>query len=194
MSQRLLNLIPLLLITGCATDDYARYADSQTAIHAAKANAEGERFKAMALIAQSGDTTAKVAAMMAMQASRSTDAPIQIAAPKSPMDSLKEWVGMLLPAAVQGYGMYSQSEVAKINSANSAMVSQSTNAAFVGMAGKIQGNTDNHSQVLSGVGALGGGYSVTPAPVVVPTVVAPVVPIVPTVIQPTVIQPVVVAP
>lgn len=185
------TLLAVLVATlaGCASQDYKLYAESQTAIQTAKSNAEAAKYKAMADIAQSGDTTAKVAAMMALQSNNQAGQSPYIAAPKSTSETIRDWVGMILPVAVQGYGIFANSQVSINSSNNSARVSESTNAAFVGMASKIQApvaNVDNHSQVLSGYGTMGAGsYSTTqtPAPIqitpvnnlITPTIIPPIV-------------------
>ena len=56
-------LIAVLSLTGCATAEYAAYADA----HKAQAAAQTARFQALADIAKQGDTTAKVAAVMSLQ-------------------------------------------------------------------------------------------------------------------------------
>lgn len=170
-------LLATTLLSGCATGEYKMYADSQVAIQVSKANAEAERFKAMASIAQAGDTTTKVAAMMALQQGQGNQqSSTHIAAPKSAAEVAKDWLGMMLPAAVQGYGILANSRVAINASDNSARVAESTNGAFVGIAGKIQApmasidnhsvttstdshntTTDTHAQTLSGAGTVGGG-------------------------------------
>lgn len=183
-------LLSVALLSGCAGGEYKMYAESQVAIQTSKSNAEAERFRAMAAIAQTGDTTTKVAAMMALQ--QNSGAPqqtAQLSAPKSSAEVARDWLGIMLPAAVQGYGIHANSQVSINASNNAARVSESTNGAFVGIAGKIQApvasidnhsvttttstdshntTTDNHAQTLSGAGTVGGGsYGVT-SPAVAP--------------------------
>jgi len=55
-------LLAVLSLTGCATAEYAAYADA----HKAQAAAQTARYQALADIAKQGDTTAKVAAVSAM--------------------------------------------------------------------------------------------------------------------------------
>lgn len=154
-------VLSLLAASGCASDDYRLYAESQAAIHTARANADAERYRAMASIAQSGDTTSKVAAMFAMQAAgNGGPQPAHIAAPKSPAEVARDWLGMILPVAMQGYGIHANSQVMMRQSDNSARVAESTNAAFVGIAGQIQApaaNVTTTTTTLSGSGVLGSG-------------------------------------
>lgn len=157
-------VLTLLAASGCASDDYRLYAESQAAIHTARANADAERYRAMASIAQSGDTTAKVAAMFAMQAAgNGGQQPAHIAAPKSTAEVARDWLGMILPVAIQGYGIHANSQVMMRQSDNSARVAESTNAAFVGIAGQIQAPAANvTTTTLSGSGVIGSGFYSAP--------------------------------
>jgi hypothetical protein len=144
----------LILLTGCASTDYQKYTEMQTNIQVAKANAEALKYAAMASIAQTGDTTTKVAAMMSMQASNQSQATLQLAAPKSASDSIKEWLGLLLPVAVQGYGIKANQDIAVTQSNNSRDVAVSTNGTFATMSGNIQGNSTTN---IGGNGVIGAG-------------------------------------
>jgi hypothetical protein len=135
-------LAALMIVTGCASNaDYARYVDSQKEIQVAKSNAEAERYKAMGAIAQTGDTTTKVAAMFAMQ--NATAAPQQqsgagIAAPKSGWDSAREWASFIFPSMIQFYGIHANKEVSITQSNNSKDVAVSTNQTFSTLGTNIQ--------------------------------------------------------
>ena len=75
----------ILLQAGCASSqDYLQYVNSNTAIQTAKYQAEGEKYKAIAAIASTGDATSKVAAVMALASNNNQSSQAQgIAAPKS---------------------------------------------------------------------------------------------------------------
>jgi len=124
-----------------------------------KANAEASKYAAMASIAQTGDTTTNVAAMMSMQSSSQSQTTMQLAAPKSASDSIKEWLGLLLPVAVQGYGIKANQEIAVTQSNNSRDVAVSTNSTFTTMSGNIQGTTTT----IGGNGVIGSGDFSSPA-------------------------------
>lgn len=190
-----LIIIAALAIAGCASPDYAQYAKSAEASSVA-------RSKALSDIAASGDSSAKVAAVMALALGAGNNT---LAAP-APNAAL-QWASILVPSLTQVAGMRYQYLGQQTASNNAAAVAISTNATMQGIAGKIQApvanvttNTDRHDTVttLSGTGTMGSGaYSTTdnhavttPAPVVV----TPVTPTVPVVVVPdTVInQPVVV--
>ena len=171
----LIILIAALLASGCATTDYEAYAKSAS-------DASVARSQALERIAQSGDSSAKVAAVMAL-ALGAGEVKLQAPAPNSAL----QWASILVPGIVQIYGITENSRVATTQSNNAASVANSTNAAFVGIAGKIQAAAANISTVttttdrndvtttsyanptttttLSGTGTLGSGaYSTTANP------------------------------
>ena len=126
---------------GCATDDYMRYAETQREMQIARSNAEVERYKAMAAIAANGDSTTKVAAMFALQGDggngNNGNHAAHIAPPKSPWEIAREWAGIVLPVAVQAYGINANKEIAVTQSNNSRDVAISTNGTFATMGGHI---------------------------------------------------------
>lgn len=126
--KKLLLLLPLL--SGCASTDYQRYADIQIA----HAKAEEARYASMARIADSGDTTTKVAAMFALHKT-SSGAQNVIQAPKSGWDIARDMLGIVLPVAVQAYGIHSNQIISTTASNNATALGISTNRAFVDMAG-----------------------------------------------------------
>lgn len=126
-------LIAILSLTGCATAEYQAYAD----IHKAQAASQTARYQALADIAKQGDTAAKVAAVMSLQMG-AVQNQTQIAAPKSFGDHLLQWTSVLLPTATQIYSVGKQAQVGIAQSNNATTLGVSTNAAFVGLAGKIQ--------------------------------------------------------
>lgn len=166
MKRLFLFLIAIsLTLSGCAVDEYARYAEMQERIQVAKYTAEAERYKAMAAISMTGDTATKVAAMITMggtgQVSNQTP---YIPPPKTTWENTKDILGIFLPAFVQGYGIYATNRTAQNASNNSRLTAISTNEAFVGMANQIQapGATTNTTYTLSGTGVIGNGsYSTT---------------------------------
>jgi spore germination protein YaaH len=131
-------LIAVLSLTGCATAEYAAYAD----IHKAQAASQTARYQALADIAKQGDTAAKVAAVMSLQMG-AVQNQTQVAAPKSFGDHLLQWTAVLLPTATQIYSVGKQAQVGIAQSNNATALGVSTNAAFVGMAAKIQAPAAN---------------------------------------------------
>ena len=69
MMKKLLSIaIAAAILTGCATgDEYRQYAEAQKSVANARAMSEAARYQALAEIAKSGDTAAKVAAVMTLQ-------------------------------------------------------------------------------------------------------------------------------
>lgn len=150
MKRLLLPLSAALLFAGCAnTQDYKLYAETQRGIAQAEAIAEAARWNALQEIAKSGDTTAKVAAAMALQAGgqRGNSGTRQnIAPPKSSAEIALQWTSLLLPNLTQFYSINRNSAVAiqQSNNAtalglkqsdNQAAVTVNTNAAFANIAG-----------------------------------------------------------
>lgn len=186
--MKLLALIfAALALVGCASTDYAQYSKAQTDIATARHNADAEKYKAFAAIAQQGDATAKVAAVMAMAMGQGgSGAQNTLQAPQA--NEALQWAGILVPGLTQVAGIAANMRVGIAQSNNAARVAESTNSTFAGIAGLIQAaptvtttNTDRHDVY-------------TPAPVIVntPTPLVPVVVNPPTVINPpVVIQPVV---
>ncbi len=160
----LVLLVSILSLTGCAVDEYARYAEMQERIQTARYTAEAERYKAMAAISVTGDTATKVAAMISMGAfSQGNNQTAYIPPPKTTWENTKDILGIFVPSIVQGYGIYATNRTAQISSNNSRLTAISTNEAFVGMAGNIQapGATTNTTYTLSGTGVIGNGSYTT---------------------------------
>ena len=129
-----MSAISILALSGCATDDYKRYSETQAAIASARSNAEVARYQALAEIARSGDSTAKVAAVMSLQMGASQNVPQQqIAAPRSAGDIALQWASVLVPSVTQLYGINANRQIAITQSNNQAAVATSTNNTFASM-------------------------------------------------------------
>jgi len=134
-------VVATLALGGCAsTHDYQLYAQGQAQIEAAKYAAEAEKYKAMAAIANSGDATAKVAAVMAiaMGSGGNPQQSTQIRAPEPAGQSILQWASVLVPALTQGYSIYSNTRLGMAQSNNNARIAESTNNSFLGMATQVQ--------------------------------------------------------
>lgn len=156
-----------LSLTGCATTEYKEYADAQTQIHVARAQADKARYEALANVAQSGTESAKVAAVMALALGgtngQAQQGP-QVQAPQA--SSALQWAAVLVPGVSQMYAISQSTRLGMAQSDNSTALGVSTNSAFVGIAGKIQAPAANvtsnttstsTSTILSGTGVLGAG-------------------------------------
>lgn len=118
-----------MFLTGCASTDYALYAQTQQLIATKQAEAEIARADALKGIAAAGDSTAKVAAVMSLQfASQSqSQGSQQIAAPTSFGDTMLKWASVLVPGLTQVYAIGKSTDVAITHSNNSVKSQQSTN-------------------------------------------------------------------
>ena len=147
--------IAVLSLTGCATGQYEAYA----AAHKAQAAAQTARYQALADIAKMGDTTAKVAAVISLNAGN-TPQNAQINAPKNWADYALQWTGLLLPTFGQIYTINKQTTLGMRQSDNATAVAVSTNSAFVGIASQIQAPAANVT-TIGGNGVIGAGsYSI----------------------------------
>lgn len=196
MKTAILLLVAAMGLGGCATNDYALYAESNAKMQIAKSNAESEKYKAMSAIAASGTEAAKVAAVMAIAlgGQATANGAAQLSAPQQ--SNALQWAQVLVPGLTQVAGIAANMRVATVQSNNATTLGVSTNESFVGIAGKIQApaanNTTTTTETLSGTGVLGSGtYNTTDSHNNVPVVVTPVVQVTPTVINPTIVPPVV---
>ena len=190
MLLRSILILAALVLAGCASPDYAQYSKAQTDIATARHSADAARYRALSDIAATGDSSAKVAAVMALALGANTAQQPVIQAPQ-PNQAL-QWAQILVPGLTQVAGMRYNYLSQQVQSNNTTTLGLSTNNAFVGLAGKIQapGSTFTSTSTLSGTGNLGSGtYSTTDRnDIGVTTQAAPITPIVQ--IVPTVLQPV----
>lgn len=142
----------MVALAGCASPEmYRQYADGQAKIEIAKYTAQAEKYKAMAKIAEAGDATSKVAAVVAMAmgdmggGQSGTGGSAQLAPPKDPSETALQWASILVPATVQGFGIKANRDVAIRQSDNSTALGlrQSDNAA------SVQINTNQTMQGIS---------------------------------------------
>lgn len=182
-----LALLALIALTGCASD-YKLYAEAQTAAARARADADKAKYAALAEIAKSGDSAAKVAAVMSLHmqgaAAPQTD---HVAAPKHIADSLLQWSALLVPVVGQMYAVNRQTGLGMLQSNNATTLGlkQSDNATALGI------NTNN--TFLGMAKEINSPIVVTqPAPIVV-TQPAPVI-VKPEIVKPEVIQPTIYTP
>ena len=183
-----------LALTGCASTEYGQYSKAQTDIATARHAADAAKYKAMSDIAASGDSSAKVAAVMAMALGGNSGVQTTIQAPQA--SQALQWASILVPGLTQVAGMRYSYMSQQTSSNNATALGISTNATFAGIAGKIQ--APGATTTLSGTGNLGSGtYGttdrndvlntapvITPVVQVVPTVIEPVIQVTPTVLNP----------
>ena len=136
--------VPLIVLAlvGCASTDYTKYSETQVAIARYKAESEKARYAVLAEIVKKGDPTASVAAVMSMQMGMGGNAQDQrLEAPRSSGDDALKWASLLIPSAVQGFGIYANARVATTQSNNATTTALSTNSTFASIA-----NTGSNNQ------------------------------------------------
>lgn len=132
----------VLALVGCASTDYTKYSETQVAIARYKAESEKARYAVLAEIVKKGDPTASVAAVMSMQMGMGGNAQEQrLEAPRSSGDDALKWASLLIPSAVQGFGIYANARVATTQSNNATTTALSTNSTFASIA-----NTGSNNQ------------------------------------------------
>ena len=121
------------LTTGCASmTDYNLYAQTQQLIAQKNAEADIARSNALKDIAASGDSAARVAAVMSLQFSaQNSQRQQQIQAPSSMGDTMLKWASVLVPSLTQFYAIGKSTEVAITHSNNSVKSQQSNNEMVV---------------------------------------------------------------
>jgi hypothetical protein len=148
-----------MLVGACSTTaEYTAYANSH-------AQSENARYKVLQDVAATGGESAKVAAVMAMALGQPQSS---LKAPEAPGGTALQWLQILLPSAVQAYGITSSTRLGIAQSQNATALGQSTNATMVGIAGLIQAPT---STVTTSTPAPVVITPVVPAPVITPVVV-----------------------
>ena len=147
--------IMAVLAAGCATNtDYKMYAETQQKIAQAHAVAQTARYNALAEIAKSGDSAAKVAAVLSIQMGNMNSSGQQpqqnIAAPEDLNQKMLRWAGVLLPTVTQGLGIAAQlhaanvqKQIAVTQSNNALATAQSTNNTFAAMSNNMATSNSN---------------------------------------------------
>lgn len=163
--------IAALFIAGCAANtDYKMYAETQAKIAQARAVAETAKYNALAEIAKSGDSAAKVAAVLSIQmgnmGSSSQQNQTAIAAPEDLNQKLLRWAGVILPTVTQGLGIAAQlhaanvqKQIAVTQSNNAAATAQSTNNTFATMSTNMANSNTNIAK--AGFDAVGAATTAT---------------------------------
>jgi hypothetical protein len=131
----LVAAIAALGLGGCAsTENYKLYAQTQTNIANARAQAEIARYKALEEIADSDDGS-RIAAVVAMnmQGSGGQFDISSIAQPKSWDEKALDWVRALLPGATTAYNVYSRTNLQEHMSDNNLELSKNNNRTEVDM-------------------------------------------------------------
>jgi len=133
----------VLALVGCASTDYTKYSETQVAIARYKAESEKARYAVLAEIVKKGDPTASVAAVMSMQMGMNAPQEQRLEAPRSSGDDALKWASLLIPSAVQGFGIYANAKVATTQSNNATTTALSTNSTFASIANTGSNNQAN---------------------------------------------------
>jgi hypothetical protein len=136
-------VVAVLGTTACSNlAEYEKYSSMQIAVAESRASADKARINALLEIARTGDSNSKIAAVITLgQSQNASQAQPALQAPRSPADVALQWASILVPGLTQAYAIGKSADIS-INASNNAReVSASTNAAFVGMSGMIQGNS-----------------------------------------------------
>ena len=152
----LVTILASLSLVGCASTQnaYQLYAETQAKIAQANAVAETARFNALAEIAKTGDSAAKVAAVLSIQMNNGTSQRnnLQMVPPESFEDKALKWTSVLLPNFVQFYTINRNTSVAMRQSDNQAAIAISTNKAFTDISNA--GHTANSNIANNGFSAM----------------------------------------
>ena len=133
----LAGAIAALALTGCGTtSNYQLYAQTQENIAVARAQADIERYKTLQAIANSGDTTARVAAVIALQQGAQQSTSPKIEQPASTGDTALRWASILVPSLTQFYSIGKSTDLAIVNSNNNKDIAINTNETMLGF-GKL---------------------------------------------------------
>ena len=122
-----ITLISCALLVGCATNDYDKYTSASVEMQLAKSRAEEARYKALETIAKTGNETAKVAAVMALQSGQNQASPQGIAQPKSNAEIALGWASVLVPAVAQMHSVANQTKLGMHSSDNATSLAKDTN-------------------------------------------------------------------
>jgi hypothetical protein len=132
----LAGAIGVLALTGCASNNYQQYAQTQQQIAVARAESEIARYKALEAIANSGDTTARVAAVIALQQGSPQNNSTKIEQPTSASDTALRWASVLVPSLTQFYSIGKSTDLAIVNSNNNKEIAINSNETMLGF-GKL---------------------------------------------------------
>jgi len=132
-----------LALMGCASvDDYQLYVAAQKSMVESQSQAEIARYNALKEIAQKGDVTAQVAAVISLNNNGNLSPKIpQLQRPESMGDTILKWTSVLLPSLTQFYSIEKNTELAITQSNNNRSISAHNMDSMVNMGRLISGQT-----------------------------------------------------
>ena len=146
--------LALLMLSGCATNDYAMYVEAQRSIAESQSRANIARYQMLGELVKTGDPTTKAIAAAGLlmsgqngQGAQQQGAPI--AAPVSASETALRWGSIVLPFLGGVWAVKQGADVAKNASNNAAAVSMNTNGTMAaisksgidGLSGSSAANT-----------------------------------------------------
>ena len=146
--------LALLMLSGCATHDYAMYVEAQRSIAESQSRANIARYQMLGELVKTGDPTTKAIAAAGLlmsgqngQGTQPQGAPI--AAPVSASETALRWGSIVLPFLGGVWAVKQGADVAKNASNNAAAVSMNTNGTMAaisksgidGLSGSSAANT-----------------------------------------------------
>jgi hypothetical protein len=176
--MRSLIALFLMLLSGCATNDYYNAQRDQIAawerVEIARAQAFGRKYDALAQYARTADSHAQIAAVLALNAERPVQVPPPVLA--NPSDEAYRWASILLPTVTNiasvGFGY----KLGTVQSNNATLQTQASYGAIASVASQGFGavssigsqiqapapnvtttTTNTNTYTLSGTGVLGSG-------------------------------------
>jgi hypothetical protein len=130
------TLAAAISLTACASNDYELYAKTQQQIALAKSEADIARYKALETIANNGDTTSRVAAVIALQQGAPQNNSPLIQQPTNKGDTALRWASVLVPSLTQLYSIGKSTDLAIVNSNNNKEIAINSNETMLGF-GKL---------------------------------------------------------
>lgn len=143
MKRVLIAAVAVLALAGCMNyGEYYRSVDAANArnveVERAKAESEAMRFQVLMRIAESGDQTAKVAAVMALAGlGKGPGGDSGMAVPAQPQNEALQWASVIIPTAGHLGQTWLNGRVQMNASDNSTRLGLSTNRTFRHFAGEI---------------------------------------------------------
>lgn len=139
------TLAASFFVVGCSTtSDYYKSVDASNAraVEASRAQSEADaaRYMALSRIAESGDSAAKVAAVMALALGGQGRTP-NMAVAQAPQNEALQWASILVPGVTQGLSIYYGAKQNMNASDNATKLGINTNQTFGQFASEINDPT-----------------------------------------------------
>lgn len=155
--------LALLMLSGCATHDYAMYVEAQRSIAESQSRANIARYQMLGELVKTGDPTTKAIAaaglLVGNQNGQQTPAQQQINAPVTASEMAYRWGSIVLPFLGGVWAVKQGADVAKNASNNAAAVSMNTNGTMAAISKSgidgMSANSASNSSSLVNLGTAG---------------------------------------